>query len=139
MSYTGQRFVADTNLIISRLLLPASKPAEALSKAQKSGDMLASDATLAELAQVLARPKFDKYLSAQDRKRFFALLAPLCIKIDIVQSIHACRDPNDDKFLELAVNGSADFILTGDKDLLTLNPFQGISIYKPVEYLNLDN
>lgn len=139
MSYLGDRFIADTNLIISRLLLPDSKPAKAFIKAQKGGDMLVSDSTLSELAQVLARPKFDKYLSPEDRKRFFTLIAPLCIKIDIVQTITACWDPKDNKFLELALNGSADFILSGDKDLLALHPFQGIPIYKPTEYLGLEN
>ena len=139
MSYLGYRFVADTNLIISRLLLPDSKTAEAFIKAQKGGDMLVSDSTLSELAQVLARPKFDKYLSPEDRKRFFTLIAPLCIKIDIVQTITACRDPKDNKFLELAINGSADFILSGDKDLLAIHPFQGIPIYKPAQYLELEN
>ena len=139
MSYLGHRFIADTNLIISRLLLPDSKPAKAFIKAQKGGDMLVSDSTLSELAQVLARPKFDKYLSQEDRKRFFTLIAPLCIKIDIVQTITACRDSKDNKFLELALNGSADFILSGDKDLLALHPFQGIPIYKPAEYLGLEN
>ena len=139
MSYLGHRFIADTNLIISRLLLPDSKPAKAFIKAQKGGDMLVSDSTLSELAQVLARPKFDKYLSPEDRKRFFTLIAPLCIKIDIVQTITACRDSKDNKFLELALNGSADFILSGDKDLLALHPFQGIPIYKPAEYLGLEN
>ena len=139
MSYLGHRFIADTNLIISRLLLPDSKPAKAFIKAQKGGDMLVSDSTLSELAQVLARPKFDKYLSPENRKRFFALIAPLCIKTDIVQTITACRDPKDNKFLELALNGSADFILSGDKDLHALHPFQGIPIYKPAEYLGLEN
>ena len=139
MSYLGHRFIADTNLIISRLLLPNSKPAKAFTKAQKGGDMLVSDSTLSELAQVLARPKFDKYLSQEDRKRLFTLIAPLCMKIDIVQTITACRDPKDNKFLELALNGSADFILSGDKDLLVLHPFQGIPIYKPTEYLGLEN
>jgi len=139
VSYLGHRFIADTNLIISRLLLPDSKPAKAFIKAQKGGDMLVSDSTLSELAQVLARPKFDKYLSPEDRKRFFTLIAPLCIKTDIVQTITACRDPKDNKFLELALNGSADFILSGDKDLHALHPFQGIPIYKPTEYLGLEN
>ena len=112
---------------------------KAFIKAQKGGDILVSESTLSELAQVLARPKFDKYLSPEDRKRFFTLIAPLCIKTDIVQTITACRDPKDNKFLELALNGSADFILSGDKDLLALHPFQGIPIYKPAEYLGLEN
>ena len=46
-----------------------------------------------------------------------------------------CRDPTDDKFLELAANGHADLILTGDKDLLVLNPFRGIQIVGPATFV----
>ena len=49
--------------------------------------------------------------------------------------IQACRDPKDDKFLELAVNGSAEVIVTGDKDLLVLDPFRGISIIPRERYI----
>ena len=58
-----------------------------------------------------------------NKRLFFEVLAPLCIRVEIIQPVHACRDPNDDKFLEVAINGSADFILSGDKDLLVLHPF----------------
>ena len=135
MTYLGHRFVVDTNVLVSRLLLPDSIPGQAFAKAQATGDMLVSDETLGELAEVLSRPKFDKYLSAKERRKFFSLLAPLCIKVEIVQPIRACRDPHDDKFLELAVNGYADFILSGDSDLLGLHPFQDIPVISPVQYL----
>jgi predicted nucleic acid-binding protein len=49
--------------------------------------------------------------------------------------VHACRDPKDDKFLQLAVNGNADFIIAGDDDLLVLNPFHGFPIITPASYL----
>jgi putative PIN family toxin of toxin-antitoxin system len=137
VTYLGQRFVVDTNVLVSRLLLPDSIPGQAFAKAQATGDLLVSDDTLSELAEVLSRPKFDKYLSAKERRKFFSLLAPLCIKVEIVQPIQACRDPRDDKFLELAVNGSADFILSGDSDLLSLHPFQDIPILSPVQYLEM--
>ena len=55
--------------------------------------------------------------------------------MEIIQPVHACRDPNDDKFLEVSINGSADFILSGDKDLLVLHPFHDIPILSPTEYL----
>ncbi len=137
MTYLGQRFVVDTNVLVSRLLLPDSMPGQAFAKAQRMGDLLVSDDTLSELAEVLSRPKFDKYLSAKERKNFFSLLAPLCIKVEIVQPIRACRDPRDDKFIELAVNGSAEFILSGDANPLTLHPFQDIPILSPVQYLEM--
>ena len=51
--------------------------------------------------------------------------------VRITERIAACRDPTDDKFLELAANGRADLIVSGDTDLLALNPFRGIPIVTP--------
>ena len=131
----GQRFVVDTNVLVSHLLLPESVPGQALRVALSLGDMLVSDSTLTELATVINRPKFDKYISKPDRRKFFEVLAPLCINVEIIQSIQASRDPKDDKFLEVGINGSADFILTGDTDLLELHPFHEIPIYNPSQFL----
>ena len=55
--------------------------------------------------------------------------------VPIVTRVVACRDPTDDKFLELAVNGGADMIVTGDLDLLVLHPFQGIPIIEPAAFV----
>jgi predicted nucleic acid-binding protein len=63
------------------------------------------------------------------------VLAPLCINVEIIQTIQASRDPKDDKFLEVAINGSADFILSGNSDLLALHPFHEIPIYSPSQFL----
>jgi predicted nucleic acid-binding protein len=60
-----------------------------------------------------------------------------CEAVAIPYPIRACRDPRDDKFLEVAVHGRADAIVTGDKDLLELNPFRGIAILTPSAYLEL--
>jgi len=57
--------------------------------------------------------------------------------VEIKTRIRACRDPKDDKFLEVAVDGRADAIVTGDHDLLELHPFHGIAILTPADYLNL--
>ena len=134
-TFEGQRFVVDTNVLVSHLLLPESVPGQALRLALSLGDILVSDSTLTELASVINRPKFDKYISKSDRRKFFEVLAPLCINVEIIQSIQASRDPKDDKFLEVAINGSADFILTGDTDLLELHPFHEIPIYSPSQFL----
>ena len=56
-------------------------------------------------------------------------------KVNIIRKIQACRDPQDDKFLELAVNGQAEAIITGDQDLLALNPFHSIQIITAGMYL----
>jgi uncharacterized protein len=58
--------------------------------------------------------------------------------IEINDTIAACRDPKDDKLLELAVGGNADFLITGDKDLLVLNPFRAVKIITPREFLDKD-
>ena len=134
-TFEGQRFVVDTNVLVSHLLLPESVPGQALRLALSLGDILVSDATLTELATVINRPMFDKYISKPARRKFFEVLAPLCIKVEIIQTIQASRDRKDDKFLEVAINGSADFILTGDTDLLELHPFHEIPIYSPSQFL----
>jgi len=131
-----KRWVFDTNTLISRLLLPHSLPAQAISKALQQGDLLVSDATLQELAEVVSRPKFNKYLSSEERLTFFTLLSRIAIRVEILRPVVACRDPNDDKFLAVAVNGNADAIITGDQDLLELHPFLGIPIQTPREFLD---
>ena len=131
-----QRIVVDTNALISRLLLPRSIPGKAVHKATDTGQLLVSEATLAELADVLARPKFAPYVSIQDRQQFIRLLGRVCKMVPITHMIRACRDVKDDKFLELAVNGGAGVIITGDKDLLALNPFRKIAIVTPAQYLS---
>ena len=97
--------------------------------------LLVSDDTLDELAEVLSRPKFDHYITLKDRKTFILLLGRISECVAIVRRIQTCRDPEDDKFLDLAVNGDADLIISGDVDLLTLHPFMGISLLSPADYL----
>ncbi|HET9086950.1 MAG TPA: putative toxin-antitoxin system toxin component, PIN family [Acidobacteriaceae bacterium] len=130
-----QRIVVDTNALISRLLLPHSVPGRAVTKAVDSAQLLVSEATMNELADVLSRPKFDRYISLEDRQQFLVLLGRVVEFVSILRSIRICRDPGDDKFLEAAVNGSADLIVTGDADLLILHPFLTIPIVTPNAYL----
>jgi|SRR6516165_6595723 putative PIN family toxin of toxin-antitoxin system len=130
-----ERVVVDTNTLISRLLLPASVPAQAVRRAVAEAQLLASDATIIELADVLARAKFDPYVTIAERQEFLRLFGRVAERIPIIHIVRACRDPKDDKFLELAVNGEAHLIITGDTDLLALHPFRGIGILSPASYL----
>lgn len=82
------------------------------------------------------RPKFDKYISKEIRQLFFEEFISLCTKVEIADLIKLCRDPKDDMYLELALSGQADCIITGDQDLLVLNPFKNIPIITPLEFLN---
>ena len=92
--------------------------------------------TLEELQSVLIRPKFDNYIPLGKRLVFYESLRRTAVLIESVAPISACRDPKDDKFLALALTGKADFILTGDQDLLVLHPFRGVDILSPRQYLD---
>ncbi|GJL60575.1 MAG: hypothetical protein NPIRA03_34320 [Nitrospirales bacterium] len=129
------RIVLDTNAIVSRLLVPDSIPGQAVRKAVDEGEILMSESTLYELAEVLGREKFDVYVSRQDREEFLRILGRIVEMVSILHAVHDCRDMRDNHILEVAVNGQAQIIVTGDEDLLVLNPFRGISIMKPVDYL----
>lgn len=130
-----KRVVADTNVLVSRLFLANSVPGKAIRKAVDEAQLLVSDATLQELAEVLSRPKFDAWISQADKLEFFRLLSRIAEIVPVTYPVQACRDPKDDKFLEVAVNGRADLIVTGDKDLLALDPFHGVRIVTPAQYL----
>jgi putative PIN family toxin of toxin-antitoxin system len=131
------RVVIDTNVFISRFLNLNSTPAQAIAKATRHSTLLISAATFAELEEVLIRRKFDPYLSLARRRDFLDDLRAIATLVDVSTPIRACRDPRDDKFLEVAVHGRADLIITGDRDLLDLHPFCGISILTPAAYIEM--
>jgi putative PIN family toxin of toxin-antitoxin system len=125
------RFVVDTNVLISALLFKNSIPFRAIELAEKQGIILYSEATLNELEQVLNRKKFNKYLSLEDRQVFLLKFISASELVSITEKIAVCRDEKDNKFLELALSGNANIIVTGDLDLLVLNPFQAVEIVTP--------
>jgi putative PIN family toxin of toxin-antitoxin system len=129
------RVVVDNNALVSRLLMPDSVPGRAVRKAVDEAQLLVSEATLEELADILAGPKVDRYASIADRQEFIRLLGRVAELVPITFTVRACRDPKDDRFLELAINGRADLIVTGDRVLRELNPFQDIPIITSAEYL----
>jgi putative PIN family toxin of toxin-antitoxin system len=130
------RFVFDTNVIVSAALLAGSIPRQAFDKALGEGRVLISVPTLLELAEVLSRKKLNKYLLEEERMRFLVALLKEAELIDITEVVTECRDARDNKFLELAVSGRANCIVSGDEDLRILNPFRGIPILTPREFLS---
>ena len=89
------------------------------------GVLLRSDETEEELRSVISRPHIRRVISGTARAWLNRALGA-AESVQIVERIIACRDPKNDKFLELAVNGHADVVITGDADLLALHPFRGI-------------
>jgi len=130
------RLVLDTNIYISHLLAPNSAPDLVVQHAFRNHEVLMSAALLAELERTLSRDKFDVYVSRADRRKFLHKLYKNTKPTAIIQHISICRDPNDNAVLELAVNGEAEIIISGDKDLLVLHPFKGISILKSADFLS---
>jgi uncharacterized protein len=129
------RTVFDTNVAVSAALLPHSIPRQAFDRARESGKYLVSEATLNELDEVLRRQKFDRYLPEQIRLEFLLSLIERAEVVPVTCQISICRDPKDNKFLELAMSGDATHIVTGDADLLTLHFYQGIQIVSPADFM----
>ena len=128
------RGIFENNVLVSAALL-AGVPRRAFDKLITDGTVLVSVAMLLELADVLNREKFDKYVTRDDRMHFMVSFLKVAEIIDIKETILVCRDPKDDKLLELAVSGNADFLVTGDQDLLVINSFRGVEIITPLEFL----
>lgn len=139
MNPESSRVVFDTSAIVSAVLRPGSVPSRAFLLAQRKMEILVSNATLDELATVLLRPKFDQYINRKDIAKLLHDLARGAELVSVTASLQACRDPRDDKFLELAISGEADTLVTGDNDLLDLDPFRGVRIVTPRDFLDQDS
>ena len=132
------RVVIDTNAWLSRLLIADSVTAKAIDRTLIECEILVSDQTVKELADVLSREKFDRYVSLEDRQQFIRRLLQVATIVPVLSVITECRDPKDDKFLALALDSEGDCIVSGDRDLLALNPWRGIEIVSPASFLKKD-
>lgn len=130
------RFVFDTSAIISAVLLKRSVSRRAFDKALGEGEILVSAETIDELNRVLGREDFARYVTEEERLEFLSVLLREASLVEITVCVDECRDPRDNKFLELAVSGSAECIVSGDQDLLVLHPFRGVSIVTPRGFLS---
>ncbi len=130
------RFIFDTNTLISAFLLGGSTSSQAFRKAMDIGEIITTHAINRELADVFLRSKFDKYVSLENRLEILDLLARQCREWpEPEERIEICRDPKDNKFLELAVLSYATCIVTGDEDLLILHPFRDTAILNSRDFL----
>ncbi|RKR81354.1 putative PIN family toxin of toxin-antitoxin system [Mucilaginibacter gracilis] len=130
-------YIFDTNTLISAFLISGSVAFFALEKAIANGTLVFSTETFAEFEQVLFRKKFDKYFSEQERIQIIERLAHVSIFIKPLSNGSYCRDPDDDKLLNLAIDISAYCIVSGDNDLLVLHPFKNIPIIKASVFRDL--
>jgi uncharacterized protein len=136
---TEIRVVIDTNVVISATLAEHSTARKAIFKAIDTCQILISQEVLTEFGQAIVRTKFNKYIRREDRLAFLNALVKESGIIAPTSHITDCRDQRDNKFLELAVDGNAQYIITGDNDLLQLSPYRGIHILTPADFLEKIN
>ena len=134
---TNIRVVIDTNVLISGLLSSTSTSQKVFDFVTAQQTLLISNSTFEEIAQTLTRNKFNRYLTLDKRLKFITGLRKKAEIVKILEVIQICRDPKDNQFLEVAVNGNATHLVTGDNDLLILHPFRSIQILTPSQFLNL--
>jgi uncharacterized protein len=132
------RVVLDTGILVSALIRPQGTIGDVL-HALRDGRFMAIYSTpmMLEVTEVLSRPKIQEKYHVQPDD-ITALINLIRLRGELVipkQAITACRDPKDNKFLETALVGKADAIVTGDDDLLVLNLFEGVDILRPAELL----
>jgi putative PIN family toxin of toxin-antitoxin system len=132
------KIILDTNILVSAFVFGGEikKKLEYI-LADNTIHLLTSKVIVEELREVVFRDKFkvfqdEKFLTLQ----LNAFLSNVIIVI-ITQNFDNCRDKKDNKFLDLAVSGQADFLITGDKDLLELNPFHGVQILTLTDFIDL--
>lgn len=88
-----------------------------------------------ELEEVLGRAKFGRFILREDKTAILELVAQRGELVEITSDLKLCRDVTDNKFLNLAIDGKADVLLTRDPDLLILKSVEGIPILNPFEFL----
>jgi putative PIN family toxin of toxin-antitoxin system len=130
------RVVIDTGVIISGLIQRKGTSRKALNLALQNHTSLISFATFSELKEVIFRPKFEHFFTNEDKLNMLKIISMKSEQIEIRSLVKICRDSKDDMFLNLAIDGQADVLLTRDPDLLALHPFREIPILSPADFLN---
>ena len=129
------RVVIDTNIWVSFLIGKVLSGLEDFIIDNRI-QILLSDELLEEMNDVLRRPKFQRYFTLDVINEFVSLILSKVEIVEIKETFDVCRDPKDNFLLDLCVSGKADYVVTGDEDLLVLNPFKGIQI---IDYNSFQN
>ena len=130
-----KRVVIDTGVIVSALIKKEGISRIAFLTAIEVCVPLIAVDTLIELEEVLSRPKFNRFFSSEDQVSIIASIIDRGQLIEVNSSVELCRDSTDNKFINLALDGKADVILSGDPDLLSLNSISNILVLNPSDFL----
>lgn len=130
-----KRFILDTNVLISAFIVRATVTYSVLSHCVSKGMLLFSTDTFEEFYRVISRSKFDKYFSDSDRRKLVYKVLDISQYQKVSSDLKLCTGETDNMFLNLAVDGGASCIVTGDKALLQVNPLGNIPILNPRQFL----
>jgi len=130
------RVIIDTNLWISFLL---SKRFRLIDRLLDNGivELVFCAELLTELVEVASRPKLRKYFTGDDWALVIEIIDRYAIYIPVISSVTLCRDEKDNFLLSLAKDAKADYLLTGDKDLLVLESFGVTKIVTVTDFLTI--
>lgn len=122
-----EKIILDTNLWISFLISNNFQIIEELLEKNKI-ILIYSDRLISEIDNVINRPKFKKYFSKDSVELIYELFDKQGLLIPITSNILLCRDEKDNFLLNLAIDGNADYLITGDKDLLVIKKIKKTEI-----------
>jgi uncharacterized protein len=127
--------VIDANTIVSAALNPNGQPRRAIAAARARGTIALSELVYGEIAAVLGRPKFARVLTDDRRREILELLVAAAFWTEPKDKVEDCRDAKDNRYLELALAAGATVIVSGDEDLLVLDPWRGVRVLPPAQFL----
>jgi len=134
MANKPERIVIDTNIFISFLISDSFSKLDKYLRANKVR-LLFSDESLAEFLAVIHRPKLKKYFSEKDITKLLDGIQDHADFIEVTSHVNICRDKKDNFLLALCVDGKADYLITGDSDLLVIEKFKKTIIIKITDFL----
>lgn len=127
--------VLDVSTVVGAAIRRGSVPYQAMRHAFATDRVAVSDDMIAELVDVLYRPKLARFVNPELRDDVLSLLDTEGVVFTPSTRVTDCRDPKDNLYLELALVADAARIVTSDGDLLVLHPWRGVHILRPAEYL----
>lgn len=130
----AKHIVLDSNVLISAALSPSGMAANVVNYVIKHHTIVFSGETFDELQTRLWRPKFDRYITLEQRKLILHDLGAIAAWVEIHNSTRYSRDIDDDKFIATALAGNAEIIVSGDADLLVLETINNVRILQPADF-----
>ncbi|HZV69055.1 MAG TPA: putative toxin-antitoxin system toxin component, PIN family [Saprospiraceae bacterium] len=129
------RIILDTNIWISFLISNRQNNFDLLLK-QSKAEILFSTELLNEIKDTIEKPKLKKYFSSNSMEEMLNAFEVYIVLVSVSTTVSICRDPKDNFLLSLALDGKADYLLTGDKDLLSMKTYKKTKIISITSFVN---